>query len=160
MSVYFQKIKAEKFDTDAGFVVKESKSMRLFIGVLALAIAGIMSRSSVPLAVVIAAFGCASLFASTKTKVIMMISKAGFFYYGKCITDWTHFESAKFIDEMPQLSKSSLGISDQFFLAIRYRKEGDENCYERKIALTNTQDKSEEEIMAAISYFYSKSQER
>jgi uncharacterized membrane protein len=134
--------------------------MRVFIGLVALAIAAFMTRSSIPLAVLIFIFGVASLLASRKNRIIMTINRDGFFYYGSLITNWTNFVSARFIDQAPQLSKSSLGIADQFYLAIRYHKEADDTCYERKIALTNTQDKAEEEIMAAIRFYYSKSQDQ
>ncbi|MDQ3278858.1 MAG: hypothetical protein M3Q06_11065 [Bacteroidota bacterium] len=159
MAVYFQKVAEDQFHEDASFVVKESKKMRLFIGLLTLGIAILMSRSSIWLAIPIAAFSVASLLASRKNRVIMIINKEGFFYYGKLLTDWTNFVSARFIDQVPQLSKSSLGISDQFYIAIRYHKDHDSNCYESKIALTNTQDKAEEEILAAIRFYYKKYQD-
>lgn len=158
MAVYFQKISQDQFHAEEGFVVRESKKMRLFIGLVALAIAALMIRSSIPLAVLIAVFGVASLLASRKNRIVMTINKYGFYYYGSLVTNWKNFVSARFIDQAPQLSKSSLGISDQFYIAIRYRKEADATCYERKIALTNTQDKAEEEIMAAIRFYYNKSQ--
>jgi hypothetical protein len=134
--------------------------MRLFIGLIALAIGVVMFRSFVPLAVLISVFGVASLLASRKNKVVMTINRDGFFYYGSLVTNWTNFVSARFVDEVPQLSKSSLGISDQFYLAVRYRKEAGGACFERKIALTNTQDKAEEEIMAAIRFYYENSRDK
>jgi hypothetical protein len=39
-----------------------------------------------------------------------------------------------------------------------YCKEGHPGCYSRKIRFTDTQDKSEEEIMTAIKFYYSNSQ--
>lgn len=160
MAVYFQKISHDQFHAEEGFVVRESKRMRLFIGLIALAIAALMTRSSIPLAILISIFGFASLLASRKNRVVMTINKEGFYYYGCLVTNWKNFVSASFIDQPPQLSKSSLGISDQFYIAVRYRKESDATCYERKIALTNTQDKAEEEIMAAIRFYYNISQEK
>ena len=160
MATYFQKISSDRFDADAGFVVRESKHMRLFIGAVALVIAAIMSRSSLPLAIVIALFGLASLYASRRNRVVISVNKEGLFYDDSLVTSWDYFISARFVDEMPQLSKSSLGISDQFFIVVRYRKKDDHRSFERRIALTNTQDKSEEEIMAAIRFYYNLSQDK
>ena len=100
----------------------------------------------------------ASIIASRKNRIVITVNKEGIFYYETLVTNWNNFVSAKFIDQAPQLSKSSLGFSDQFFIALRYRKTADAALYERKIPLTNTQDKSEEEIMAAIRFYYKKSQ--
>jgi hypothetical protein len=158
MSVYFQKIKDDKFNADASFVVKESRNMRIFIAMLALGLAAIMAWSAMWLAVVPAVFGVYSMLASRKQPTVMMIDKRGFFYYGSLVTNWKNFVSAQFMDQTPQLSSRSLGLSDQFSIALRYRKEGDPVCYERKIALTNMQDKSEEEILAAIRFYYKQSQ--
>jgi hypothetical protein len=157
VAVYFQKVRDDQFNAETGFVVKESKNMRLFIGLIALGIAVIMAKSSILIAAVIAVFAIATLLASRRNKTVMTINKEGFFYEGNLITSWRHFVSAKFLDQTPQLSKSSLGVSDQFYLAVRYRKEGDKACYEQKIPLTNLQDKSEEEIMAAVRFFYNHS---
>ncbi len=131
--------------------------MRLFIGFIALGIAAVMFKSAVLPAALIAVFAIATLVASRKDKIIMTINKEGFYYEGSLVTGWKHFVSAQFVDQTPQLSKSSLGVSDQFHLAIRYRKEANGACFERKIPLTNLQDKSEEEILAAVRFFYKKS---
>jgi hypothetical protein len=157
VSVYFQKITEDKFSPDSSFQVKESKKMRLFIGIIALGIAVVMVQGSVFMAVVAATFGVVSLIYSRRNQTIMEINKDGFFYYGRLVTNWNNFVSARFIDQAPQLSSNSLGISDQFFIAIRYRKVDSSNCFEQKIALTNTQDKSEEEILAAIRFYYKNS---
>jgi hypothetical protein len=158
MAVYFQKIPDNQFNAATSFEVKESRKMRLIIGIVALALAAFMVQSSPFLSGVVAIFGAGSIFASTKERTVMTVNKDGFFYYGSLITNWNNFVSARFIDQMPEISSTSLGISDQFFLAVRYYKENEPGCFERKFALTNTQDKSEEEIMAAIRFYYNQSQ--
>ncbi|HEU4901460.1 MAG TPA: hypothetical protein VFT06_01680 [Flavisolibacter sp.] len=132
--------------------------MRLIIGIVALALAAFMVQNSPFMSAVVAMFGVASIVISTKERIVMTVNRDGFFYYGDLITNWTNFVSARFMDQTPQVSSTSLGISDQFFLAIRYYKENEPGCFERKFALTNTQDKSEEEIMAAIRFYYNQSQ--
>lgn len=154
MAVYFQKIRNDQFSAAVPFVVKESVRMRQFIGLLLLFIAFMMRGSSLLAAIAIGAIGLATVLASRKHRTVMTISKDGFFYHGNLVTNWDNFVSATFIDQAPGLSTSSLGISDQFFISIRYYKKAGGLCYERKIALTNMQDKAEEEIMAAIRFFY------
>ncbi len=151
---FFQKISEDQFQAEGDFVVKESKTMRLVIGLLLLAISIYMIKSSVVIGIVIAIAAIASFIASTKDRVIMTISKRGFFYYGSLLTNWKNFVSAEFIDEAPTISSSSTGFSDKFSLFIKYHKDDQPGCFGRKIPLTNTQDKSEEEILAAIRFYY------
>lgn len=158
MSVYFQEIPENQFNAATSFEVKESKKMRLIIGIVALAFAVFMVQSSPFLSAIVAIFGITSIVVSTRERIIMTVNKDGFFYYGSLITSWNNFVSARFIDQTPQVSSTSLGISDQFFLSVRYHKENEPGCFERKFALTNTQDKSEEEILAAIRFYYNQSQ--
>lgn len=132
--------------------------MRLIIGIVALAFAVFMAQSSPFLSAIVAIFGITSIVISTRERIIMTVNKDGFFYYGSLITNWNNFVSARFIDQTPQVSSTSLGISDQYFLSVRYRKDNEPGCFERKFALTNTQDKAEEEILAAIRFYYNKSQ--
>lgn len=131
--------------------------MRRFIGGLSLAIAVVMATTAIIPAILLAAFALAILLASRKSRTIIFIGRDGLFFEGNLMTTWSNFVSASFLDQVPQLSKSSLGVSDQFYLAVRYRKEAGGAVYERKIPLTNLQDKSEEEILAAVRFFYQNS---
>jgi hypothetical protein len=151
---FFQKVSEEQFSADADFVVKESKKMRLIFGIFLLAFAAVIAKDYIWMALVVAIPGTASLLASTRNQVIMKINKTGFFYYGKLLTDWNHFVSAEFMDEMPVLLSGSAGLSDKFSLYIKYYKLDQPGCFGRKIPLTNTQDKSEEEIIAAVRFYY------
>lgn len=151
---FFQKISDKQFDYEADFVVKESKTMRLVIGLVLLAIAIAMIQSSWLIAAIIGTASIASLIASRRNLVIMTINKKGFYYYGNMLTNWKNFVSAEFLDEAPTISSSSTGFSDRFSLYMKYYKDGHKECFGRKIPLTNTQDKAEEEILAAIRFYY------
>ena len=59
----------------------------------------------------------------------------------------------EFIDEAPALSSKSSGLSDKFFLRLKYYKDDRPGCFAYTIPLTNTQDKSEEEIIAATRFY-------
>lgn len=58
------------------------------------------------------------------------------------------------MDEIPVLTSGSAGLSDKFSLYIQYYKNDQPGCFGRKIPLTNTPDKPEEEIMAAVRFYY------
>ncbi|HEV7331211.1 MAG TPA: hypothetical protein VGN63_09240 [Flavisolibacter sp.] len=151
---FFQTISEDQFNADADFIVKESKKMRLIIGLFLLCFAVLMIQDYIWMAIVAAIPAIASLIASTRNQVIMKINKSGFYYYGKLLTDWNNFVSAEFMDEMPVLISGSAGLSDKFSLYIKYYKNDEPGCFGRKIPLTNTQDKSEEEIIAAVRFYY------
>lgn len=153
MAAYFQKISENNFNAEGSFVVKESKTMRLVFGILFSLFAAFLVQVSLLIAIIAAILAVASFIRAGQEHIIMKINKDGFYYYGTLLTNWGNFVSARFVDEAPMQSTSSLGLSDKFFVVIRYYKD-DRKCYERKIALTNTQDKSEEEIMAAIRFYY------
>jgi hypothetical protein len=151
MAVYFQKISDDQFNASSDFVAKESKGVNLVIGIFFLILAfafvfiswyGWLMVISV-LAIVARGF---------RNKRIMVINKNGFYYYGELLTDWDHFISEEFIDDGPSLSWSP--PKDQFYVLIKYYKEGQSGYYGRKVSFTNSQDKSEEEIIAAIKFYY------
>jgi hypothetical protein len=82
-------------------------------------------------------------------KTIFTIDKNGIYQYGKLVTDWKNFVSANITQK--EITGS---IKDNFILVIDYYNT-EELCYhERTIPLADTQTKSEEEIIAAINFFY------
>ncbi|GAA4344504.1 hypothetical protein [Flaviaesturariibacter amylovorans] len=78
---------------------------------------------------------------------VFRINTHGLYYYGKLVTDWDHFVSARVVEE-----EATGKFSDSFHLYVQYTRE-DGNVYKRRFPLTNTQDKAEEEIIAAIRRF-------
>jgi hypothetical protein len=82
-------------------------------------------------------------------KAVMIINKTGIIYYGKLITDWKHFKSAK-IDQLP------LGLGDprdKVVLVVYFFNPVQNKLFEQKLRLNNTFNKSEEQILAAIEAF-------
>lgn len=151
MAVYFQKISDDQFNASSDFVVKESTGVNLVTGIFFLILAFAFTFMSwygwfgVIFALGIIAKGF-------RNKTIMIINKNGFYYYGELLTDWDHFISEEFIDDGPAMPRS--GAKDQFYVLIKYYKEGLAGYYGRKIPFTDSQDKSEEEIIAAIKFYY------
>ncbi len=83
-----------------------------------------------------------------KRKECIRINSEGFFYYNSYITGWENLESVELSQE-----EKVVTLQDNFVLIFKYSKERNGDLYTRKIALTNTQNKSEEEILAAIKFY-------
>ena len=80
-------------------------------------------------------------------RAYITINKKGI-YIGKFfLTDWKNFVSARTIEK--QLVRS---FKDHFYLLIDHYVDMD--YYSKEVPLTNTQNKAEEEIIAAIDFFY------
>ena len=79
----------------------------------------------------------------------LTVNNDGIFERNVLVTNWNNFVSAEINEE--EIVGS---YRDNFVLIINYYKENT-GYYVRKIRLTNTQDKSEEEIIAAINHFRS-----
>lgn len=87
-------------------------------------------------------------------RVIIRVNKEGIYYFGEQVTKWQFF-----IDAQVTQAEKMWTISDNFILLINYT-DAEGKKYRSKIPLTNNQDKSEEEIIAAIKYFRMKYLER
>ena len=83
---------------------------------------------------------------AAKKKELIRMNSDGFYYQKKLITTWHNLESAQVTEENKMFT-----VKDNFVLILTYSRE--EGSYIRKIALTNTQDKSEEEILTAIRFY-------
>jgi len=128
--------------------------MHLVIGILLLIFSIIFFQGSILLGIGAAIAGVASLVRSAKNQTVIIVNKTGFFHYGDLVTNWANFVSVDFVDEVPVFSSKSAGLSDKFSLIMKYYKDDRPECFACKIPLTNTQDKSEEEIIAAIRFYH------
>lgn len=156
-------MEAIELNKDVDFLVKESAVLNVFIGAffLLLFIITIVNftndpyhsdyrRTKVFLTIVVFTLPTAIIFITKgfMHKTIITINKNGIYYFGKLKTNWQNLLEA-FItqDEIPG------SIKDNFVLILKFYKDGEDDCYETKIPLRNTFDKSEEEIIAAIRFF-------
>ena len=78
----------------------------------------------------------------------LKINADGIFVGKLHLTTWNHFIAAEY-REKPVTGS----IQDNFILIITYYREN-LGTYVKEVPLTNTQDKSEEEIINAVNYFY------
>jgi hypothetical protein len=86
-------------------------------------------------------------------KTIMTINKTGFYYLGELVTDWKNFIDAS-VSQDEENRRVPYDITDRFMLLVRYSKEGESGYFGRKFLMTAVMDKSEEEIIAAIKFYY------
>jgi hypothetical protein len=158
MAVFFQKISDDQFNINSDFLVMESKKMNVVTGIFLLIFSIAAFAMNILAGIVVLIFAISAFARTAKDKIIMKINKQGFYYFGELITDWDHFISEEFIDELPLPSGNNPGANDKFFLMIKYFKDGYPGYYGRKIPLTANQDKAEEEIIAAVKFYYKNSQ--
>ncbi len=83
-------------------------------------------------------------------KKIIKVNKEGIYQYSKLVTNWDNYKQA-YVTQAEIVGS----IQDNFVLIVEYYKEGEDGYFVRKIQLTNTQNKSEEEVIEAINFFFS-----
>ncbi len=85
-------------------------------------------------------------------KVYIRINKTGIYQGRQLVTDWSNLIKA-FIDQKEK--KIFFNIQDNFMLILEYRKKDvAKQIFRSKIPLTNTQNKSEEEVLEAVMFFW------
>lgn len=89
---------------------------------------------------------------ANNNRVYIRVNRTGIYYQEELLTSWATFHNA-FIDQKEK--NGFFNIKDNFLLVVEYRKENNSSQGSRKkIPLTNTQNKSEEEVLEAIKFFW------
>ena len=84
-------------------------------------------------------------------RIYIRINKTGIYQDEQLVTNWSNFLKVYITQKEKVLS-----IQDNFMLVVEYRKDGAKDGFRRKIPLTNTQNKSEEEVLEAVIFFWKK----
>ncbi len=82
-------------------------------------------------------------------RIYIRINKTGIYQDEQLVTDWSHLLNA-YISQKEKV----FSIQDNFILVVEYLKGTDDKGFRRKIPLTNTQNKSEEEVLEAVQFFW------
>jgi hypothetical protein len=152
---FFQKISDDQFNPKQDFVVKESKGMNFLISFFFLGLAFFSASMYWWLCGFFLIPGVLLFVRGLKNQTVMIVNRTGFYYYGNLITNWTNFIAVEFIDEVPVPNQYSSGVSDQFSMLIKFYKDDQPGLYfTQQFPFTNTQNKSEEEIIAAIKFYH------
>ena len=89
-------------------------------------------------------------FAKARNKrIYIRINKTGIYQDEELVTVWSNFLKA-YLDQ----KEIVLSIQDNFILVVEYLKDGFDQGFRRKIPLTNTQNRSEEDVLAAVKFFW------
>ncbi len=147
---------------DGQFIVGEYKLMNYFMALFFLALFGVglydaivrnfrnIDYQSYVFALAIIPF----IFIIRKLrmgKVYIRINTKGIYQDERLVTTWSGLLNAALTQEE---KKGIYDLGDKFILQLDYQKPGEIKPIRRKIPLTNTQNKSEEEVLAAVRYFW------
>jgi hypothetical protein len=84
-------------------------------------------------------------------RVYIRVNKNGIYQDEKLVTGWANLLNA----HIAQKEKTGIfNIQDNFLLVLEYKKSGFQQGFRHKIPLTNTQNKSEEEVLEAVHFFW------
>ena len=145
-------------DKNNEFIVKEWKAVNYMVGIfllslviLIICLVGVNSISSILWIFLTASpfflFALIHRKKAASDTAIIRVNDAGLYYYEKLVTDWRNFSNAYVTDE-----RKTERFGDNFQLVVEFYS-GD-LLIKKKIPLTNTQNKSEEEVYAALMYFH------
>lgn len=153
-----------KLNDKGEFVVKDSIGVNLVIGLVFLAMFitaffGDDAARNLPLwkrlnAMHITIIPAIIFFVKAyKNQTKILLNDVGFYYQGRLLTLWDDFIEASIVQDEVLMS-----IQDNFKLLVKHYKYKKTRIYSTKIPLGNTQNQSEEAVLAAVQYFCTKNQ--
>jgi hypothetical protein len=151
-----------KLTKDGEFVVKDEKVLLyilalLFFGIFMYGVIDAISRQFKNIDYQSFVFSFALIPAyflfkrGRSNKVYIRINKKGIYQDEKLITGWPAFLNA-YITQ--QEKKKIYDLRDNFILVVEYWKIDPKQGFRHKIPLTNTQNKSEEDVLEAVTFFW------
>ncbi len=160
MNIYFYCMAKKILTKDSEFVVGEEKILNyilafLFLILFAIGLVPSLKNSFsteriLDYLLIMALLPSIMFFTKARSRrVYIRVNKTGIYQDEILVTAWNKFLNA-FIKEKPL----TLQWRDNFLLVIEFTKEDPTKGFRRLIKLTNTQNKSEEDIIAAIKFFW------
>jgi hypothetical protein len=149
-----------KLDSDGSFVVGESKLINYLFGSLFLVMFLVVLASTdieTYWMVDLSLLFFPALFFTTglKNRKKMSINAMGIYHNKTLITNWTNFRHA-YIRQLLNTTARSQGLVDHYIITVVYFDQSRGVNYLYPIRLSESQDKSEYEIIDAIIYFSGK----
>lgn len=89
-------------------------------------------------------------------KRLILINASGIYHNLTFICDWNNFRNAYIAQEYPNASNTSEGLSDRNFIIVEFFNPNTALGYNYKIRMTDTQNKSEYEIIDALVLYSGK----
>jgi hypothetical protein len=148
--------------SDGQFIVGEYKLMHYFMALFFLALFGVglydaISRNFRDIDYQSYVFALAIipavmiLIKVRKGTIYIRINSKGIYENERLVTQWSGLLNVTLTQEE---NKRLIEVNDKFILLLEYQKPGESKPIRRKIRLTNTQNKSEEEVLAAVKWFW------
>lgn len=143
---------------DSQFTVAEEKILvfilaAIFTGLfLFLLIYGVTQNNTTNILLSFLLLGPAFFFfkKGKSNRIYIRVNIKGIYMDERLLTSWDNFLKAYLSQK-----ETVLSLQDNFQLVVEYRKKDEPTTGMRKrIALTNTQNKSEEDVLAAIQFFW------
>ncbi len=148
--------------SDGQFIVGEYKLMHYFMALFFLALFGVGLYDAIArnfrdidyqsyvfaLAIVPAVM---ILIKVRKGTIYIRVNSKGIYENERLVTQWSGLLNVTLTQEE---NKRLIEVNDKFILLLEYQKPGELKPIRRKIRLTNTQNKSEEEVLAAVRWFW------
>ncbi|MGH2553903.1 MAG: hypothetical protein ACRDEB_09305 [Chitinophagaceae bacterium] len=85
------------------------------------------------------------------TRIYIRINKFGIYQDEHLVTGWSQLLKA-YLDQKEK--KGLINLQDNFLLVLEFRKKDTTQVVRSKLPLTNTQNKSEEEVLQAVNFFW------
>ena len=143
------------FDATRDFEVKQSPFMNNLIGIILVILFAVSTTFGYGWEILLqtaALFLAPAIFFFFKARskyVYIRINTIGVYYKGILLMKWEQFKEATLTEE-PKLAS----ISDNFIIILKYFSEDRKLIYTKKLPMANTQNKDDEEIIAAINAYY------
>ncbi len=145
---------------DSQFIVGENKGLDYVLAFLCLALFSYglidairhnFTNLSASTFVFLIALVAAILFfrKGNSKRVYIRINNKGIYQDERLVTGWANFHNA-YISQKEKM----ITIQDNFQLVVEYLKDGTKQGVRKKNPLTNTQNKSEEEVLEAVMFFW------
>lgn len=153
-----------ELDPDGRFTVKDSAFMNAFIGVLLIlfCIGLLVSRNyeagngyseAYLICFLLLASAVYCFVRADKKKVYIVIDTNGIFYQGKQVTNWTNFRNSYIKQEEYRGVAGTPGLEDKFKIVVLFYNPADGITYMYQMSTSDGMDKSEYDIITAISHF-------
>ena len=149
-----------QFDKDSEFIVGEAKGLNyvmatFFLGLFLYGVIDAIRRNFINIdyqSYVFVVMLLPAIFCFRKAqskRIYIRVNKTGIYQDERLLTRWPDLLKA-YVDQKEK--KRFIEIRDNFILVVEYKKNN--QGIRHKIPLTNTQDKSEEEVLAAVKFFW------
>ncbi|MDZ4794210.1 MAG: hypothetical protein SGI83_08025 [Bacteroidota bacterium] len=152
----------DALNKDSELVVGENKLMAWVLAILFFALFAYGVYDAIKLrfkhidyqsyVLVLALVPCIFCLRRVKSKrVYVRINRTGIYKDEQLVTSWSNLLKAYLGQEK---KKKFYDLQDKFILIVEYRGTDPKMGYRKKIPLTNTQNKSEEDVLEAVQFFW------